>query len=102
MATKKTKTRRREMSGERRIALALVEVIEECQRTRPTPPALAEACQKSLNLLASQGFAGLESINSRVAKIEEQLKAAYAALDGKRVQGTRGENWIAPVRGYHR
>src|SRR4051812_6664272 len=89
MVTKKTKSKRREMSGERRIALALVEVIEtyHTEANGGTPSkSLNDAIAQADAVLEAQGFAGLESISSRVAKINEQLTAAIKGFDGKEVQ----------------
>lgn len=87
---KKSTTKRREMSGERRIALALVEVIEGHNAIVANEPDASNRFQAALKsaeeVLITQGFAGLESITSRTAKIEAELQAAYKALDGKRVQ----------------
>lgn len=78
-------TKRRELSGERKLALALVEVIEEIGTPGPEEKRLLAVIEQAEKVLAESGYAGLESITSRVNKIETQLIAAINVKDGKEV-----------------
>lgn len=82
-----TKKRKRDVSRERAIALALVDVIENYGDLSQAAvcEALDEAITNAKSILETHGFKGLESISSRVAKLETAINNAVIARDGKEI-----------------
>lgn len=102
MTTKTTKKKspRRQLSGERTLALELVELIESCQTGDNVK--ITAATGKANDTLKALGYDGLESIASRVAKVEAQLQAAIKGLDGKEVarlgaELSRAQRGLSPI-----
>ncbi len=84
--TKITTKTKRAVSGERSIALALVEILETWRdRDTADDTAMGAAINSAGQLLVGMGYAGLESISSRVSKIETAIAEAVAAGNGKEV-----------------
>jgi hypothetical protein len=85
MATKKkaeTTKERATVSRERRLALALVAVLDyRIDNPGETGDSNSEVAAR--DLLAEMGYGDLEGIPRRVAAVTEQLTAAIAAGDGK-------------------
>lgn len=81
-----TKKRKRDVSRERTIALALVEVIENYQTFEAgSGDEMDNAITSAKSILDSHGYKGLESISSRVAKLETAINAAVVDRNGKEI-----------------
>lgn len=84
--TKKTKSpKKREISGERMLALQLVELIEACVEGDNLK--ITDARAKARKYLDDHGYKGLESIPSRVAKLESAINAMI--VNGNDKEGAR-------------
>lgn len=101
--TAKKKTPRRQLSVERVIALALVEVIEAYSLPGDiSAEPLDEAIANAKAVLLDQGFAGLESIPSRVTKIKTQIQQAtdsgdYRHLARLSIELGRAQRGLSPI-----
>lgn len=100
------KSPRRQVSGERMIALALVEVIEGHQAvisgTEGASSKFQSALDNAKKVLSDHGYEGLESISSRVSKLETEIAAAVKARDGKEIarlgaELNRAERGLPPI-----
>lgn len=96
------KKKRRELSGERAIALALVEVIELVLKEDELPEAVRQSVDSAWEVLKAHGYSGLESISSRVAKLETALHAAIEKRDGKEIarlgaELNRAQRGLSPI-----
>lgn len=98
------KKKKRDVSRERTIALALVEVIENYGDLSQSAvcEALDNAITDAKSILETHGYKGLESIASRVAKLETAINAAVVARNGKEIArlGTelnRAQRGLPPI-----
>lgn len=86
MANKKKRNGNKErasVSRERRIALALRAVIDACEGTSESD--IATECGNADQVLHDLGYGSLIGIPRRLKDLNEQLTAAVAAGDGKRI-----------------
>lgn len=107
MAKAKAKeTKERAAVGkERRLALALVGLMDAYAEV-PTPDesrdAIEEAETAANELLNELGYSGIESTTKRIARINEELTAAFQAGDGKRIAELGNELEKAKAGKFHR
>lgn len=96
------KKKKRDVSRERTIALALVEVIELVSTDDELPEAVRESINSAKSILETHGYKGLESIASRVAKLETAINAAVVVRNGKEIarlgaELNRAQRGLSPI-----
>lgn len=97
-------TERASVSRERKLALALRAVLDATDgqvQHEPIGEAVAKAAIEATTVLGELGYANLEGIPSRLARLNEQLTAAVAAGDGAEISRlgeelTRAKSGKAP------
>lgn len=102
--TKKTPTKRQVPSVERQLALALVAVLNEIRRPSADDDSLTNAVDAAQTILEANGYAKLESIASRVNRIEGLIEQAYekkefAVIAPLAAELERAKKGLSPLAG---